>query len=92
MAKQSEFKLSEALDSYLNVVNAQFDPEKLNETEWKWYERCGLASLGLLEREKRWRAAIQIAEKIAGGGAPYALDFAARAKKLRLTHGIWEQR
>jgi len=47
----------------------------------------------LLEKNERWRASIIIAEKIARtGDRPSAMDAAARAKRLRLDHMIWEER
>ena len=84
---------AEALESYLSVVNRDFDPEKTTSLEWKWFDKCGLeGALALLEREKRWRAAISLAETLAKSGSPRAQDAQESAERIGLEQKIWRDR
>lgn len=78
----------EALESYFAVLqrDTSHPPD-----EWEWFERCGFSALALLEKAGRWEAAIATATKIASFNGPRAESAAARAKKLRLEHMIWEE-
>lgn len=78
----------EALESYFAVLqNGTNQPPG----EWEWFERCGFRALALLEKAGRWEAAISTASKIASFNGPRAEDAAARARKLRIEHMIWEE-
>ncbi len=86
-------ELAKALDAYLEVIHSQLDPDQLTETEWEWFDKCGLSAMTLLEKEKRWQAAISIAEKIArSGDRDEAKAAAARAERLRLDHMIMKEK
>ncbi len=83
---------AEALDCYLSVVNRDFDPNKTTSLEWTWFNKCGERALALLEREKRWLAAIKLAEKLAASGSPRAKNAQESAERIRLEQGISRQR
>ena len=86
-------KKTEALESYLSVINRQLNPKEATSLEWKWFDKCGLeGALSLLEREKNWRAAISLAEKISRSGSPRAEDAREKAKRIRLEQKIWRGR
>jgi len=79
----------EALNSYLTVVNRDLDPAKTTSLEWKWFDKCGIdGALALLEREKRWEAAIRLAEKIGQSNSPRAQDARESADRIRLEQRI----
>lgn len=83
----------EALDSYLSVVYRDFDPSKTTSLEWKWFDKCGIeGALALLEGEKRWRAAISLAEKLGKSGSPRAKDARESAERIGLEQRIWRGR
>ena len=84
---------AEALECYLSVVNRDFDPEKASSLEWKWFDKCGLeGALALLEREKRWQAAINLAERLGQSGSPRAKDAQESAERIGLEQRIWRGR
>lgn len=84
---------AEALEAYLDVVNRDFDPKKTTSMEWKWFDKCGLeGALALLEREKRWRAAISLAEKLGESGSPRAKDAREIAERIGLEQFIYRGR
>jgi len=86
-------KKTEALESYLSVINRQLNPKEATSLEWKGFDKCGLeGALSLLEREKNWRAAISLAEKISRSGSPRAEDAREKAKRIRLEQKIWRGR
>ena len=57
--------------------------------EWKYFELCGFKALTLLEKAKRWQAAVNVARKIASFNGPGAKDAAARASKIQLEQMMW---
>lgn len=76
-----------ALATYYSVLqNANDRPP----AEWEWFERCGFRALALLEKDGKWEAAVEIANKIASFKGPGSAYAAERAQKLRLDHRIWE--
>jgi|TARA_B110000495_G_scaffold78450_1_gene67345 predicted negative regulator of RcsB-dependent stress response len=84
---------TEALEAYLEVVYRDFDAEKTTNMEWKWFDKCGLeGALALLEREKRWRAAISLAEKLGQSGSPRAKDAKEIAERIGLEQFIYRGR
>lgn len=83
----------QALESYYEVINRNFDPESTTSLEWKWYDKCGIeGALALLEKEGRWKAAIQLAEKIGRSGSPRAKDAKEIAERIGLEHFIYRGR
>jgi len=93
---QAHEKLEEntqALESYFRVINRDFSPESTTSLEWKWYDKCGIeGALALLEREGRWKAAIQLAEQIGRSGSPRAEDARKIAERIGLEHFIYRER
>lgn len=75
----------EALIAYYSVLERQQAP-----TRWEYLESCGFRALSLLERARRWPAAIACAKKIASFGGPRAQEAAARADQIQLKYMIWE--
>ena len=70
-----------------------FSPETTTSLEWKWYDKCGIeGALALLEREGRWKAAIQLAEQIGRSGSPRAEDARKIAERIGLEHFIYRGR
>lgn len=81
----------EALESYLGVVNREFDPEKASTVEWKWFDKCGLdGALALLEKAERWQAAVKLATRLAKSGSPRSADAAASAARIGLEQQIFQ--
>ncbi|MBK73071.1 MAG: hypothetical protein CMO76_06470 [Verrucomicrobiales bacterium] len=86
-------KNAQALESYFRVINRDFSPQSTSSLEWKWYDKCGIeGALSLLEREKRWEAAIQLAEQIGRSGSPRAEDARKIAERIGLEHFIYRGR
>ena len=84
---------TQALESYFRVINRDFSPASTTSLEWKWYDKCGIeGALALLEKEGRWKAAIQLAEQIGGSGSPRAEDALKIAERIGLEHFIYRER
>jgi len=75
----------EALIAYYSVLERRQAP-----AHWEYFESCGFRALALLERARRWPAAIACAKKIASFGGPRAEEAAARANQIQLKYMIWE--
>ncbi len=73
-----------ALQAYHSVLETDTPP-----AEWEYFERCGFRALALLEKSKRWQAAITVARKIASFHGPRSTEATQRAKELQLEHMIW---
>lgn len=86
-ADPSKKRLTEAREAYFSVIDRPTDPPP---AEWEWFERSCFRLLTLLEAEEDWKAAIEIAGKIASFGGPRAEEAATRARQLRLKHMVWE--
>mgnify|MGYP001816114810 CR=1 FL=1 len=83
---------SNAFASYYDVVvrgNVPAEGEQHKE-EWLWFYRCGFKALSLLETDKRWEAAVNVARHIASFKGPRAEEAAKRAHSLAKKHMIWE--
>lgn len=82
-----------ALDSYLDVIlRANVGrPGADQEEEWLWFYRCGFKALAMLEADRRWEAAVNLARRIASFKGPRAEEAAKRAINLAKTHMIWEE-
>lgn len=86
-------KDSVALEIYRSIVDesridggasAAPDPEAS-----EWVFRAGFAAIGLLEEQKNWPAAIEVADALSEKGGPRAVEAARLAQRLRLRHWIW---
>ncbi len=77
----------DAVEAYYSVLESA-----ANTTggDWQAIEGCGFKAVSILEKAKRWRAAIAIAESIAKLGGPRAGEAAERAKAIRGQQFIWE--
>lgn len=83
----------QAYESYYKVINRDFDPKSTTSLEWKWYDKCAIeGALALLEKEERWKAAIQLAEKIGRSGSPRAKDAREIAERIGLEQFIYRGR
>lgn len=80
--------LGQALDTYYSLLESAANQPPL---DWEWPERAGFRALALLETAQRWEAAVAVATRIANLAGPSADEAAARARKLRLEHMIWEE-
>lgn len=74
----------QAFQAYHSVLETTTPPE-----EWEYFERCGFRALALLEKAKRWQAAISVAKKIASFKGPRAEEAASRASLLDLKYPVW---
>ena len=74
-----------AFIAYYSVLERNTPPE-----QWQYFELCGFRALALLEKARRWPAAIACAKKIASFKGPRAEEAAARANQIQLKHMIWE--
>lgn len=75
----------EALIAYYSVLERAKAP-----AQWEYFEASGFRALALLEKARRWPAAIACAKKIASFGGPRAQEAAARANQIQLKYMIWE--
>jgi TolA-binding protein len=78
-------KEKEAFAAYYSVLEIDRAP-----AEWHYFELCGFRALALLEKARRWPAAVACARKIASFKGPRAEEAEARASQLQLKHMIWE--
>lgn len=75
----------DAFLAYYSVLEAAKPP-----AEWHYFELCGFRALALLEKEKRWPAAIACARRIASFKGPRAEEATARASQIQLENMVWE--
>ena len=75
----------QAFVAYYSVLETEGPP-----AEWHYFELCGFRALALLEKARRWPAAVACARKIASFKGPRAEEAATRASQLQLKHMIWE--
>jgi TolA-binding protein len=75
----------EALIAYYSVLEREQAP-----AQWEYFEAAGFRALALLEKGRRWPAAIACAKKIASFKGPRAEEAAARANQIQLKYMIWE--
>ncbi len=75
----------QAFVAYYSVLETEGTP-----AEWHYFELCGFRALALLEKARRWPAAVACARKIASFKGPRAEEAATRASQLQLKHMIWE--
>lgn len=75
-----------AIQAYYSVLESAAEKPG---GDWKAIELCGFSALRILEKAKRWPAAIELAEKVAALKGPRSEEAAKRAKSLRLDHMYW---
>lgn len=90
---ESMNKRTEALKSYYGVIIQSRAPKTKEgyEVEWFWFYRCGFKALSILESQKRWEAAVNLARRIAAFDGPRAEEASKRAHNLAKQHMIWEE-
>jgi hypothetical protein len=87
-------KASVALEIYRSIVDetssnaASATPLAPGETEWVF--RAGFAAIEILNAEKNWGGAIEIADALAEKNGPRAIEASRLAEKLRLKHWVWD--
>ncbi|MFT4176179.1 MAG: tetratricopeptide repeat protein [Luteolibacter sp.] len=84
----AQMRTAEAFAAYYSVLESTSSSNP--PAEWDYFERCGFSAFVILKNEKRWKAAIDVAEKIASFKGPKAAEAEAAAQALRLKHMIWE--
>ncbi|NNC89132.1 MAG: tetratricopeptide repeat protein [Akkermansiaceae bacterium] len=80
----------DAFATYYRVIDGENLPKGQAVTEWKWFYDCGFKCLRLLGDDNRWRAAYNVARKLAATEGPRAGEAGDRARKIQLKHMIWE--
>ncbi|CAN5558279.1 hypothetical protein BH09VER1_BH09VER1_38450 [soil metagenome] len=75
-----------ALDCYYAVFS---QPQKGN-PEYFWYYKAGFDAGSLLERQKLWKEAIAVYDKIGSIEGPRSEEARERVNKLRLENFIWD--
>ena len=80
----SKKRETQAFEAFYSVLETTDPP-----AEWKYFELCGDKALTILEKAKRWQAAVNLARKIASFNGPGAKDAAARASKIQLEQMMW---
>lgn len=75
---------TQAFQAFYSVLETTGPP-----AEWEYFERSGFRALAMLEKAKRWQAAVNIARKIASFNGPRAAEAAARASKIQLEQMMW---
>lgn len=89
-------KLEMALKVYQLVVNDSVD-NPLGEVgsnpieEDIWLYRAGFSAIEILERNKDWKGAVQLAELLAQKSGPRSNEAAQRAERLRLQYFVWDE-
>ena len=84
-ADPSRKRDKEAFTAYYSVLEIDGTP-----AEWHYFELCGFRALALLEKARRWPAAVACARKIASFKGPRAEEAGARASQLQLKHMLWD--
>ncbi len=84
-----------ALEIYRSIVDeTRSDGESAGDTldpeETEWVFRAGFAAIDLLNAEKNWRAAIEVADALSEKSSPRAIEATRLAEKLRLKHWVWD--
>lgn len=58
--------------------------------ETDWVFRAGFAAIEILNAEKNWAGAIEIADALSEKSGPRAIEATQLAEKLRLKHWVWD--
>ncbi len=80
----SKKRETQAFEAFYSVLETTDPP-----AEWKYFELCGFKALAILEKAKRWQAAVNVARKIASFNGPGAAEAAARASDIQLEQMMW---
>ncbi|MCB1203221.1 MAG: hypothetical protein KDN18_03095 [Verrucomicrobiae bacterium] len=71
-----------------SVSTGGTNPLQPGETEWLF--RAGFSAIEILNSEKNWAAAIEIADALADKSGPRAIEATRLAERLRLRHWVWD--
>ena len=80
---------AQALSTYFQVVNLEFQKDKTKPAEWDWYYKCGLKAVDLLESQERYKSAVALLEKMANTFGPKHAVLVEKVEKMKLKHLIW---
>ena len=81
-----------ALEPCWSVVEFENRPPGSIDQEWDYYYKCGFLALDILLDAKRYKAALQLARKLAvNGKGPGAEDASERAKQIQLEHLLFDE-
>jgi tetratricopeptide (TPR) repeat protein len=87
-------KPSIALEIYRSIVeetrSGPAENGALLPEETAWVFRAGFAAIEILNAEKNWAGAIEVADALAGKSGPRAIEATQLAEKLRLKHWVWD--
>ncbi|RFC47786.1 MAG: Tetratricopeptide (TPR) repeat/Tetratricopeptide (TPR) repeat [Verrucomicrobia bacterium] len=81
----------QALEIYYDVV-ARSPTENLRADqvpEYAWYYRAGFAGIALLQEQRNWRGAANLADRLGLTEGSRAVEAAELAKRIRLQHFLW---
>ena len=59
--------------------------------EFDWFFRAGLSAIRLLQKDGKWKEAVDVADRVAQFGGPRSAEAAQIADRLRLRHFIWQE-
>lgn len=88
-------KPSVALEIYESIVQRSRERTPLAASSQSpeatlWVFRAGFAAIEILTREKKWEAAIQIADALSREDGPRAIKASRLAERMRLENWIWD--
>lgn len=87
-------KNSVALEIYRSIVEETRSQEHsgtaLPPEESEWVFRAGFAAIEILESEKNWAGAIEIADALSDKNGSRAIEATRLAERLRLKHWVWD--
>lgn len=77
-------------DAALDCYYAVFSQPQKGAPEYFWYYKAGFDAGSLLERQKLWKEAIAVYDKIGSIEGPRSEEARERVNKLRLENFIWD--
>ncbi len=86
-------KVPVALEIYRSIVEETRSGNStapLPPVEAEWVFRAGFAAIRILEADRKWAAAIEVADALSDKNGPRAIEAAKMAEKLRLKHWVWD--
>jgi hypothetical protein len=88
-------RVEEALITLTEAARPLLEPappsDELGATLPVWPARAGLAAVDVLESQRDWTKAAELAQRLAASPGSHAATARARASRLRLEHFIWEE-
>ncbi|NNE93122.1 MAG: tetratricopeptide repeat protein [Verrucomicrobiales bacterium] len=90
-------KTAEALKIYRSVVanspatRSVIPAATIPTEEFDWLYRAGFSAVEILEGQKNWKEAVNLAELLAETSGPRSIEAGERANRLRLRHFVWDE-